>query len=128
MLYKPGVCNIGKNEIRKRYALAVLSFIITAVLFCLFYLYSFTTIWFVVLVFPLLFGFEGFYQGYLHFCAGFGMSRRYDFSGTRNEHGVVNDKKQHLKDLIRSMQINAYSIWSAVLVTILLVLLQAILH
>ncbi len=128
MLYEPGVCNIGKNEIKKRYELAVSGFFLTALLFFLLYFYNFSAVWFVVLFVPLMFGFEGLYQGYLHFCAGFGMSGKYDFSGTKKEHGLVKDKQEHMRDMVKSMQINAYSVWSAVLVTILLMLLKAFLH
>ncbi len=126
MLYKPGICNIGKNEIRKRYALGASGFILTAILFYLLYVYNFSTLWFVVLVFPMYLGFEGLYQGYFHFCAGFGMSGRYDFRGTRNEQGRVKNKKQHMQDLVRSMWIHVYSVWSAVFVTIVIVFLQVI--
>jgi fatty acid desaturase len=120
--YAPGVCNIGKNEIRKRYALAVAAFVIAAV-------YSYAVLAFalphwalLISIIPLLMGFEGFYQGYFHFCAGFAAAGRYDLSGSEDSKGQVTDAASHRKDLAKAGQIHLYSIISAIIVAAIIYL------
>ena len=127
MLYKPGACNIGKNEIKKRYAFGVAGFALTAVLLFLYLYYNVSVGLFILLIIPLFAGFEGFYQGRLHFCAGFGMAGKYDFKGTRNEAGRVKDRKQHRLDVLRSMSIHIYSLYSAETVIVLLLIIHGLL-
>jgi hypothetical protein len=116
MEYQPGVCNIGKDEINKRYAFAAAGFVIAAIL--LYAIFSFAiTRW--ALVFPfiaLVMGFEGFYQGYLGFCAGFAARGVYDLSGSGGSKGKVKDAKSHRIDLDKATQIHVYSVVSGVIV------------
>ena len=69
--YQPGTCNIGRAEIRKRYGLAAAAFALAAIASYVILLLGWPG---PALLSPfalLLTGFEGFYQGYLKFCAGF---------------------------------------------------------
>ena len=121
MPYKAGVCNIGKTEIRKRYAFGAAGFVLAAIILVWMSVSGFSHTWFALLAIPLFAGFEGTYQGALHFCAGFGVTGRYDFLGTRKEYGKVTSQKEHKADIMMSLKIHAYSLWSAVLVTIVII-------
>ncbi len=123
MLYKAGVCNIGKTEIRRRYAFGIIGFVLAAIILVWMSVSGFSHTWFVLLAIPLFAGFEGTYQGALHFCAGFGMTGRYDFLGTRKEYGKVTSQKEHKADIVMSLRIHAYSLWSTVIAIIVIILL-----
>ena len=120
--YKPGVCNIGKNEIRKRYAMAAIGFLISAAIVCAVVAYR-LPLWTLLLLFlPLLFAFEGFYQGYLRFCAGFAAAGVYDFAGSGGSRGKVSDKEAHMRDMRKAIMIHAYAIFSSIALTIIIYL------
>lgn len=118
--YKPGVCNIGKNEIRKRYTLAIVAFVISALV--LYASLSFDlSHWTLLFSFiPLLMGFEGFYQGYFRFCAGFAAAGKYDFTGSGGTKNKVTDSRSHKKDLQKARQIHIYSIISSIIVVVII--------
>ena len=126
--YEPGICNIGRTEIRKRYSFGAIGFILTVALFYYFMLSGMLTQWFVLLVIPLFAGFEGLYQGRMHFCAGFAMGGKYDLSGTRKDKGKVTNKTSHRLDITQAMKIHIYSLYSSELATVVLILLSAVLY
>ncbi len=117
-LYQPGVCNLGKNEVNKRYFSAVVGF-------------GLTIIWTVVVVYfkfflpeslllnfiPLAIGFEGVYQGRNKFCVAFAARNMYNFTGTADEKGKVTDTESHRLDLLKAKKININSIISSIIVT-----------
>jgi len=114
--YQPGVCNIGKNEIRRRYGLAVVAFVIAAIVSYAILSFNWPK-WALFFSFILLMmGFEGFYQGYFKFCAGFASRGIYDFAGSGGSKGNVTDSKLHEEDMKKAMQIHIYSIVSGVIV------------
>jgi hypothetical protein len=117
MEYTPGVCNIGMNEVRKRYTLAAASFAVTAVILYAILSSSMPHLVLLVSLIPLVIGFEGFYQGYLHFCAGFAAGGIYDFTGSGGSRNRVTDPKAHKKDMRMANKIHAYSILSALVIT-----------
>ena len=119
--YLPGACNIGKDEIRERYALAFMGFMISAVLVSSIILYHLPRWSLFVSFIPLVLGFEGFYQGHFKFCAGFAAERVYDVGGSKKK---VTDPKDHFKDMQRAKQIHIYSIISAALITVAVYLLS----
>jgi hypothetical protein len=115
--YEPGVCNIGRKEIRKRYALAVVGFAIAAIVSYII-LSSYLPRWALLSSFiPLLVGFEGFYQGYLGFCAGFAAAGVYDFTGSGGSKSKVTDPESHKRDMKKANRIHLYSIISGMIVT-----------
>ncbi len=120
--YMSGVCNIGKNEIRKRYSLAVSGFVIVALVSCAVLVYNLPR-WALLLNFiPLIAGFEGFYQGYLRFCAGFAAAGLYDFTGSGGSRGKVADHESRMADLRKAVLIHMYSFVSMAIVTAILYL------
>ena len=86
--YQPGVCNIGKNETRKRYTLAIAAFVVSALVICIILLLHWPRIALLISFIPLFVAFEGFYQGYFKFCAGFAAAGIYDFTGSADALGV----------------------------------------
>jgi len=124
--YRPGVCNIGKNEIRKRYATGFVGLIIAGVLAYAIAQFSLPTWSLLVCFFPLFLGAEGFLQGYFKFCAGFAARSIFDFSGSSNEKGKVTDKEAHSLDMRKAMRINLYSFAMAAVVTTIIYLAVAV--
>ena len=107
--YKPGICNIGRNEIRIRYLTSIIGF---SAFFIFFAISKFTN---TQPSFPLYFiasltGFEGFFQGYFRFCATFALLGVYDFSGSSKEKGKVIGKEERIKDLWQMLRIHIYSL------------------
>ncbi len=120
--YVAGVCNIGKDEIRKRYMLAIAGFIVSAVLVFLLLALS-TPRWALLFVFlPMLMAFEGLFQGRMGFCAGFASRRIYDLSGSGGEKGNVQTDKEHGKDMKKAWMIHAYSIICSIVLTVIVFL------
>jgi hypothetical protein len=115
--YTPGVCNIGKNEIRKRYALAAMGFVISAIVSYVI-LSSGLPRWALLSSFiPLLLGFEGFYQGHFKFCAGFAAAGVYDFTGSGGSRSKVTNPESHKSDMKMASRIHMYSIVSGIIIT-----------
>ncbi len=115
--YVPGVCNIGKSETGKRYALAAAGFVIAAGYVLAAGPLGLSHLALVLAFIPLVIAFEGLYQGYFHFCAGFAARRMFDLSGSGGGMGKVADEDAHNQDMEKAKQIHAYSIVSAIVAT-----------
>jgi len=124
--YGPGVCNIGKNEVRKRYATGFVGLIIAGVLVYAIAQYSLPTWSLLMCFFPLFPGAEGFLQGYFKFCAGFAARSIFDFSGSSDEKGKVMDKEAHNLDMRKAMRIHLYSTAMAAVITTIIYLTGAV--
>ena len=117
--YQPGICNIGKNEIRKRYILAIVGFVISAIVSYAILSFSLPK-WALLFSFvALLIGFEGLYQGYFRFCAGFAAAGVYDFTGSGGSRSKVTNAKDHREDMRKAMRIHIYAIISSVIITVI---------
>lgn len=107
--YEPGVCNIGRDERRKRRLVGSVSAV--AVVALLGYLLAtgrppeaF------LLSFPLFFGAAvGFVQDRMRFCVAFGALARYDLSGSSGTVGRVNDADAVRRDRLRALKLLALS-------------------
>jgi hypothetical protein len=107
--YQPGVCNIGRDERRKRRTVGVLGAAAAAGVT----LFVFATgrpattlLW----TFPLWFGgFVGLVQDRLGFCVGFGALARYDLSGSGGDAGSVSDAEAVRRDRRRAVEVLAYA-------------------
>ncbi len=118
--YMPGVCNIGKAEIRKRYALAAVAFVISAILAAAIILFNWPRLVLLVLFIPLAMAFEGLYQGYFRFCAGFAAAGKYDLTGSGGKEGKVTDSKSHKTDMLKARQIHIYSVASSIIIAVII--------
>jgi hypothetical protein len=120
--YRPGVCNIGKNEVRKRYATGLVGLIIAGALVYTITLFSLPAWALLVSFFPLFLNAEGFLQGYYRFCAGFAARSMFDFSGSSSEKGKVTEEEAHRLDMRKARRINLYSLVTAAAVTAIIYL------
>ena len=116
--YQPGVCNIGKNEINKRYLFGLVGFIFAIALAALLLYYQiFIPLSLAILFFPFMAGYEGFFQGKMKFCAGFASRGIYNFYGTVEEKGKVENESDHHADMQQAIKIHMYSIFLSILTT-----------
>ncbi len=78
-IYIPGVCNIGKQEIKRRRNGAIFGTILTAVIMAILLLAHADKLWRFLVFLPLVSVGIGFQQWYYKFCAGFGMKGVFNF-------------------------------------------------
>ena len=115
--YQPGVCNIGRDERRKRRVAGVAGFV-GAVAYVGVVLWAGLPDRFLLGTFAFLFGgFVGAFQAYFRFCVAFGALARYDLSGSGEGAGTVADAAAVHRDRKRAVQILAYAALSAAAVT-----------
>jgi hypothetical protein len=70
--YRPGACNIGPAEIRRRQAAGVLGIVAALGLGALLLIFGAPPVARLLVALPLAAGFSGFLQARLHFCANYG--------------------------------------------------------
>ncbi len=116
--YVPGVCNIGKSEIRRRQAAGWTGLILTLVLFGLLAFIDAPRIWRLLIFIPAMIAAIGFFQASMQFCAYFGMSGVYNFEDVGKTDSVL-ESEFRAKDMRRSWQIIIYSVVAAILITAL---------
>ncbi len=108
--YVPGVCNIGKAEIRSRkqsgWVFGVLTFVIATVMV----FYNMPLKWRLVLFFPATLSALYFIQAYSHFCVGFGMGGVFNFGDKLRKTTAIEQKEFMRQDRKKVLQIIAYSI------------------
>ncbi|HQT44626.1 MAG TPA: hypothetical protein PLO51_01490 [Candidatus Micrarchaeota archaeon] len=121
--YVPGVCNIGKKETRKRYALAAIGLVVTAAFALVVNALALPKLYLLLAFIPLFLTFEGFYQGYFHFCAGFAARRIFDFSGSGGGRGNVADEEAHRQDMEKAKKIHLYTIITSAIITAIIYLI-----
>jgi len=115
--YQPGVCNIGRNERRKRRTLGAASFLAAAAYVGV-VLGTGRPAGLLLGSFPLLFGgFMGVVQDRMGFCAGFGALARYDLSGSGGGSGSVAEAEAVKRDRIKAFQVVAVAAAAAVVTT-----------
>ena len=115
--YQPGVCNIGRDERRKRRLSGILS-LLAAVGVVGFVLLSDRPDTLLLWSFPLFFGgFIGLLQDRLGFCAGFGALARYDLSESGGGAGKINEREAVRRDRIRALQVVGYATAAALVAT-----------
>jgi len=119
--YQPGVCNIGRDERRKRRVAGVAGFVGAVAYLGIVLLFGLPDR-FLLGTFAFLFGgFVGVFQDYFRFCVAFGALARYDLSGSTDEAGSVAEADAVRRDRKRALQILTYAALSAAVVTALVV-------
>jgi hypothetical protein len=117
--YIPGVCNIGPAEIAMRKRLGWYGLILTIVLWALMVWLGISSWWRLLLFIPVFFSANGFLQGFMHFCAGFGMRGVFNFGSEVGKTDTVSQAEFRVKDRRKAQQIFLY----AVLIGIAIVLI-----
>ena len=116
--YIPGVCTIGPAEIRMRKRLGWWGFLVTIVLWILLVWFQVPAGWRFILLIPVFFSANGFLQGFMHFCAGFGMRGLFNFGPEVGKTDTVSQAEFRVKDRAKSQQIFAYAMAIAIIVAL----------
>lgn len=120
--YEPGVCNIGRAEKRKRYALGLLGTVAVLVLTGLMFASIISPVAILGVFLASFIALEGLFQGLFNFCAGFASKGIYDVSEDGGNRKQVEDETARKKDKIRAVQIHLYSLTGTLTVTAIIYL------
>lgn len=102
--YKPGKCNIGKEEPKKRYFLSLISFLGLIIVLAHVYFSSYSLIS-AILVFVFSFSiFLNFIQGKQNFCSFYGLKRLYKISGSAAKSPEQGKEKDMYKSVLIMLQ------------------------
>lgn len=107
--YQPGVCNIGSAEIARRKRAGWIGVGATAILSLVVFLFHVPAIWRLSLFVPAFFAATGILQGFMHFCAGFGMRGVFNLGPQVGKTEYVKQAEYRQKDKQKAFQITAYS-------------------
>lgn len=107
--YIPGVCNIGKSEIKRRKQAGWSGLIITVILLGLLIYFDMPRPWRLVIFIPAMIMAIGFLQARMHFCAYFGMHGVFNFSPDIGKTDTVEQAEFRAMDRRKAWQIIAYS-------------------
>ena len=77
--YVPGVCNIGKDEIKRQKVGVLLSFAVTIIVIMVLLLLPANRYWRLILLFPVTSFTVSLQQWYFHFCVAFGLKGVFNF-------------------------------------------------
>ena len=106
--YIPGVCNIGKKEIRRRKLFAIAGLLITVICILIMQVYHTNRAWRLLIFFPAASSATGFIQAYSKFCLAFGMKGVFNFGNIGSTFST--GQKEHLKkDRKKAIQILSLS-------------------
>jgi hypothetical protein len=117
--YIPGVCNIGPAEIRTRYMMGWFGLIAAIILWALLAWIGGSPLWRLVIIIPLFFSANGFLQGLMHFCAGFGMRGMFNFGLKVGVTDSVSQAEFRALDRKKAEQIFLYSLIVAIVVSVI---------
>lgn len=119
--YRPGVCNIGSPQRRRRYALgtAALGAAVGYAAACL--AGALPEALLIGVFVPLTLGFELVIQARQSFCARLAYLGRYEFAGDGGETDAVSDSTDRRTDRVRAVRITAVSVAAAAAATLALV-------
>jgi hypothetical protein len=106
--YKPGVCNIGSAEIAKRKHAGWIGAGVTAILGLVIFWLRVPAVWRLSLFVPAFFAATGFLQGFMHFCAGFGMKGVFNFDQV-GQTEKIEQEEYRTRDRRKAQQILACS-------------------
>lgn len=120
--YVPGVCNIGKSEIRKRKNAGYIGLILTFILYALFAYLDVPKILRIVIFIPATIAAIGFLQAGMHFCAYFGLKGVFNFGELGNIDAVEKQDFRAL-DRRRAWRIIIYSLIVGIAATVFALLL-----
>jgi len=107
--YIPGVCNIGKSEIKRRKQAGWSGLIITLILLGLLIYFDMPRSWRLVIFIPAMMTAIGFLQAQMHFCAYFGMQGVFNFSPEIGKTDTVEQAEFRAMDRRKAWQIITYS-------------------
>jgi hypothetical protein len=107
--YVPGVCNIGRSEIKMRKLAGWVGLVVTILLYGSFVYLGVPRIWRLIIFIPFTMAAIGFLQAHMHFCANFGMRGVFNFGDIGNT-DTVEQAEFRAADRRKAMRIIAYSV------------------
>ncbi len=116
-VYRPGVCNIGPAEIRRRRASGWLGLAIAVVYLALAFVLGWPAPWRLLVALPVFLSAQGFLQAAFHFCVGFASRGLYNFGALGSEESVQ-DAEFRRKDLRKALLITVLAAAIAAVVAI----------
>jgi hypothetical protein len=114
--YIPGVCNIGKNEIRKRKYGGWTGLIITIILYSVLAYLELPRVWRFLVFVPATMAAVGFLQARMHFCAYFGLSGLFNMGAGRAD--TVEQAEFRAMDRKKAWSIILYSMFMGAVIAI----------
>jgi hypothetical protein len=122
--YKPGVCNIGPDEIARRRRAGHIGVLITYVGLAALLVVHAPPMARLLLALPAAAAASGYLQAWLHFCAGFGSRGVFNF-GRLGQTSTVADLGARTRDRARAIQIGLASLAIGIAVAVVAVVLPA---
>ena len=116
--YIPGVCNIGRDEIRVRALTGLAGLFITAILLIILLVVHAPPVIRVIVFIPAFISALGFLQAYFHFCAYFGLRSLFNFEKAGTTPEEIWDDNMRRLDRRRAWTIIAYAALVAAGVTL----------
>lgn len=108
--YVPGTCNIGKAEIRRRWAIGWIGLTFGLLLWAALALSEVSRGWRLLVFLPATFAAIGFLQAAWHFCARFGLGGVFNFGPNVGETDTVEMAEYRRKDRRKALQIIGLSL------------------
>lgn len=116
--YIPGVCNIGKEEIRKRTKAGWSGLILTIITAALVLWLGADRWWRLLIFIPAMMSATGFIQAYSKFCVYFGFGHLFNFGETGKKDTIV-QAEFRAKDRVRAWQVLGYALGVSIVITLL---------
>jgi hypothetical protein len=123
--YRPGVCNIGPEEMARRRRAGHLGAAVSIATLAVLIVAGAPPISRLLVALPVAGAASGYLQAWLHFCAGFGSRGVFNF-GALGRTSAVADAESRARDRARSMQIGLASVAVGVVAGVMAVAVPAI--
>ncbi|MFB6302701.1 MAG: hypothetical protein ABEH78_07570 [Haloferacaceae archaeon] len=123
--YRPGYCNIGRRQRRRRLAIGLATLLLAAAYAAACLAGALPEVLLAAVFVPLAVGFEYLFQAHGAFCVRLALAGRYDFSDREGEGpaGAVADPRDRRADRVRAAKLSAAAVGLAAAVSLALVLL-----
>jgi hypothetical protein len=108
--YVPGVCNIGRAEVRRRWVIGWSGLALTIVLWAIFIVLGVAQVWRLVLFVPATIAATGFLQATWHFCAKFGLGGVFNFGPEVGQTDTVEQAEFRRQDRRKALLIIGLSL------------------
>jgi len=108
IIYTPGVCNIGREEISRRMKIGWIGLAVTIVLAGALIATGVGMWWRLFIFLPAALSATGFLQAYFHFCPGFARQGAYNLKSLGSKEPIL-DEDSKKKDRARGNRITLYS-------------------
>jgi predicted nucleic acid-binding Zn ribbon protein len=116
--YIPGVCNIGEAEIKQRKQIGWIGLLIVIVLWIVLDVYHVAYFWKIFIFFPASLSATGFLQGFMHFCAGFGLKGVFNFGPEVGKTDTASQAEFRAMDRRKAINIFMYSVLIGLVITV----------